>query len=202
MVATAIEPRARTGWTEKLARPDEEISPLVKTLVRMPMLMWRLGLGALVGRVFMVLTTTGRKSGEPRRAVVEVLEHEGRKYVLSGHGPHSDWYRNIEADPRVTVQAAWGVEHMLARRVVSDAEIVAAYHALDRSPIMGWWTKTLGFKPTPEDFLAEKERLYFLTFDLTTEPTPAPLPSDLVWLWPVGLVGGVGGWLLSRVARR
>ena len=55
-----------------------------------------------------MLTTVGRKSGQPRRAVVDVLKHDAATdtyYVVSAYGGLSDWYRNLEANPAVKVQA-------------------------------------------------------------------------------------------------
>jgi deazaflavin-dependent oxidoreductase (nitroreductase family) len=50
------------------------------------------------------LTTTGRKSGEPRR--IEIVFHaiDGR-IVISGmpRGEKRAWLANVEADPRVTI---------------------------------------------------------------------------------------------------
>ena len=71
--------------------------------------MYRMGLGGLMlGQV--MLTTAGRKSGQPRRAVVDLLQHDAATdtyYVVSAYGGLSDWYRNLEANPAVSVQARW-----------------------------------------------------------------------------------------------
>ena len=85
-------------------------------------------------------------------------------------------------------------------RVTDDDELLAV---LDLShPINRLMTEkfldSLGIDPTPEDILAKKERIYYLRFDPTTEPTPPPLPADLVWLWPVGLAVVLIIWLLAR----
>ena len=69
------------------------------------------------------LTTTGRRSGEPRR--IEIVLHliDGR-IVISGMPRHQKraWLANIEADPRVTVHLKRGVVADLpgAARVVTD----------------------------------------------------------------------------------
>ena len=39
---------------------------------------------------------------------------------------------------------------------------------------------------------------YILRFDPTDEPTPPPLPADLVWLWPAALFALFTAWLLTR----
>lgn len=50
-------------WVETMPYPKG----LLKLLFKSPILLYRLGLGLFVGRLFMVLTTIGRKSGKPRR---------------------------------------------------------------------------------------------------------------------------------------
>ncbi len=75
-------------------------------LFRAPVLMYRVGLGGLMPAQVM-LTTVGRKSGRPHRAVVDLLKHDAATntwYVTSGYGAHSDWYRNLQANPEVQVQ--------------------------------------------------------------------------------------------------
>jgi deazaflavin-dependent oxidoreductase (nitroreductase family) len=64
-------------------------------------------LGGLFGRRFLLLTHTGRKSGQPRYAVVEIDEYDPATdtyYIASGFGRKSDWYQNILKTPEVTIQ--------------------------------------------------------------------------------------------------
>jgi hypothetical protein len=70
--------------------------PILKWSFRLPILLYRLGLGPIVGRRFMILTTTGRKSGLPRHHAIEFHSFEGRKYVFSAWGDKADWYRNLQ----------------------------------------------------------------------------------------------------------
>ncbi len=55
-------------------------------------------------RVVMLLTTTGRKTGQPRVTPLQYEELGGCYYVGSARGAHSDWFRNILACPQVEVQ--------------------------------------------------------------------------------------------------
>ncbi len=72
------------------------------------------------------ITTTGRRSGEPRR--IEIVAHnvDGR-IVISGM-PRRDrtraWIRNLEADPRLTVHLKRGLSADLpaTARIVTDEE--------------------------------------------------------------------------------
>jgi deazaflavin-dependent oxidoreductase (nitroreductase family) len=43
-----------------------------------------------------VLEVRGRTSGEPRRVPVNLLEHEGRRYLVAPRG-HTQWVRNLRA---------------------------------------------------------------------------------------------------------
>lgn len=52
----------------------------------------------------LLLTTTGRKSGLPRTTPLQYDEMDGVLYVASARGPRADWYRNLQAEPRVQVQ--------------------------------------------------------------------------------------------------
>jgi deazaflavin-dependent oxidoreductase (nitroreductase family) len=63
--------------------------------------------GGFTGRPVLLLTTTGRKSGEPRTAPMMYLQEDGHIYVFASKGgapsdPH--WYRNLVASPKVTVE--------------------------------------------------------------------------------------------------
>jgi deazaflavin-dependent oxidoreductase (nitroreductase family) len=54
-----------------------------------------------------LLTTTGRRSGEPRTTPMMFHRDGERVLVIAsniGAPAHPDWYRNLEADPHVTVE--------------------------------------------------------------------------------------------------
>ena len=79
---------------------------LGRLFFRAPIMLYRIGLGGLMP-MQLLLTTVGRKSGQPRQAVVDVLRHDAATdtyYVASAYGTHSDWYRNLQANPAVCVQ--------------------------------------------------------------------------------------------------
>jgi deazaflavin-dependent oxidoreductase (nitroreductase family) len=55
----------------------------------------------------LILTTTGRKSGEPRLRPLIFGEDNGRYVVVASQGgrpAHPDWYLNLSANPDVEVQ--------------------------------------------------------------------------------------------------
>ncbi|MFJ1928641.1 MULTISPECIES: nitroreductase family deazaflavin-dependent oxidoreductase [unclassified Streptomyces] len=88
-------PAPRDGWR--------------RTLARLPVHMFRAGLGPLFRGRLLLLVHTGHTSGQPRRTAVEVVESatvDGRLSwtVASGSGPGADWYRDLRRTPQATVQ--------------------------------------------------------------------------------------------------
>lgn len=51
-----------------------------------------------------LLETTGRVSGRPRRTPVGGRRLDGRFWLVAEHGRRAQYVRNIEADPRVRVR--------------------------------------------------------------------------------------------------
>jgi deazaflavin-dependent oxidoreductase (nitroreductase family) len=89
---------------------------LARLAWRAPIWFYRLGLGGLLGGRFVLLNHIGRKSGQPRQAVVEVVRHDketGAYIVASGFGEKADWYKNVMAHPEITIQV--GRSRMAAR---------------------------------------------------------------------------------------
>jgi len=75
-----------------------------RLLLRFPILIYRLKLGWLLGRRFLLLTHTGRKSGGAYATVLEVLRYDQDSHhciIASGWGTRSQWYRNVLNDPRI-----------------------------------------------------------------------------------------------------
>jgi len=54
------------------------------------------------------LTTTGRRSGQPRTVMLTAPIHEDDRIVLvaskGGNDEHPAWYRNLVANPQVTIE--------------------------------------------------------------------------------------------------
>jgi len=78
-----------------------------RLLWRAPIWLYKLHLGGLLGKRFLLMAHTGRKSGQPRQAVLEIDDYdaETNSYLTaSGFGRKSDWYQNILKTPEVTIQ--------------------------------------------------------------------------------------------------
>lgn len=74
---------------------------------RAPVHLYRLGLGGLFGKRLLLLEHLGRTSGKTRRVVLEVVSYDqqARTWTLaSGFGVGAQWYRNLQAQPRATIQ--------------------------------------------------------------------------------------------------
>lgn len=170
---------------------------LMKWFFKMPMYVWRMGYGFLLGRWFLILTTTGRKSGLPRHTPLQYFGGCERKYVVSGWGEKAQWYKNMMTYPNVTIQSAHGIESVRGRVVTDDQDYIQAFQQCQHDPMMRWWMASMDIPPTQEAFLANKDKFLMVTFDPTSEPTPPPLPADLVWV-----NGVIGGWIVWRVLHR
>ena len=86
--------------------PKRNVGPVFKWIFKIPILQYKLGLGWMIGRYILLLTTTGRKSGLPRHTPLEYeydREHD-RYRIAAGWGGNTDWYRNLLADPHITMQ--------------------------------------------------------------------------------------------------
>jgi deazaflavin-dependent oxidoreductase (nitroreductase family) len=66
------------------------------------MLMAMMKLGLVGKRGPMVLTVTGRKSGQPRSTPITPMHVDGERYVVGGF-PGADWVRNAQANPQATL---------------------------------------------------------------------------------------------------
>ena len=83
-----------------------------------------------------LITTTGARSGKPRKASLAFLWKGEDMVVLASKGgasQHPAWYHNLKADPRVRVQHRGGIEERVAREATGEergtlfAEAAATY---------------------------------------------------------------------------
>lgn len=82
-------------------------SRLLMVLFAAPGLLYRLGLGWVLGKRFLALTHRGRKTGRLRETVLEVLFFDPdtrESVVVSAYGPSADWYRNLQAQKALRVR--------------------------------------------------------------------------------------------------
>lgn len=168
-----------------------------KILLRAPLLLYRLGLGWTLPPTVLVLTTTGRRSGQPRPVPLEVRRHGSKRYVISAWGTRADWYQNARAAPLVRVQQG---RHNFAVRAVplEDRDELWRVVRLFRkgNPFIDRLlrgTAGLAADATPYDLFRARDRLAGLRLDPASPEdvseanvaAPPPVRADLAWLWAV-----------------
>ena len=110
---------------------------ILRWFLRAPILLYRLRLGWLMTGHFLMLTTTGRKSGRPRNAVVEVVIHDRPNdtyFVVSGWGRGSDWYRNILKERHVRVDVGFRRYQALAEPTSEEQTAQVLYEYANKFP--------------------------------------------------------------------
>lgn len=142
----------------------------MKYVQRLHRVLYALGLGPLIGRVILLLTTTGRKTGLKRVTPLQYELIDGKYYLGSARGLAADWVRNIQANPQVEVRVKSTRFHGQAE-VVTDASRLADFIEvrLKRHPLMIGliMQKAHGLPRQPSraqlEQLAEKEALVIIT---------------------------------------
>ena len=89
------------------------------------------------------LSTTGRRSGQARTVTIWFVRDGERVYVQSGKEGKTDWYRNVIANPAVTLR--FGALRLRGRALaVEDAGEAERVHGLFEQKylsarVMGWF---------------------------------------------------------------
>ena len=89
----------------------------MKNIQKIHRVLYAIGLGPLVGKIILLLTTTGRKSGLKRVTPLQYEKIGEEYYVGAARGVRADWVRNIQALPQVEVRVG-------AKRFQGTAEVV------------------------------------------------------------------------------
>jgi len=89
----------------------------IKTVQKIHRFLYAIGLGPVIGRIVLLLTTTGRKSGQPRITPLQYEQIDGVYYLGAARGLKADWVRNLQANPHVELRVG-------AKRVSGLAEVV------------------------------------------------------------------------------
>jgi len=74
----------------------KRVGPVMRWIFKAPIFCYQIGLGSLMGKRILILTTVGRKSGKLRRTALE-YDYDpanGSYLLMTGWGGKSDWYRN------------------------------------------------------------------------------------------------------------
>ena len=129
-------------------------------LWRLPIWLYRLRLGPIMGHRALLLTHKGRISGKERQAMLEVIKYEqatNTHYVASGFGEKSDWYQNIIKTPDVTIQVGNDQFPAVAERLSSDnAKEIFIEYTQDHPNAIRNLAKLVGYEigSSQEDMMA------------------------------------------------
>jgi deazaflavin-dependent oxidoreductase (nitroreductase family) len=97
---------------------------VLRLAFRLPIYLYRLNLGWLLGHRFLLLVHLGRRSGLLHETVLEVLLHDPatrESVVLSAWGEKADWYRNVGATPALEVRTG-GQRYVPEQRFLAPEE--------------------------------------------------------------------------------
>ena len=129
-----------------------------KILKYPPQFFYAIGLGQIYGRLVLLLTTTGRKSGLPRVTPLQYEEINDCIYIASARGTKADWYRNIVANPKVNIRVK-ASQFDGAAEPVTDPERIADFleYRLSKHPRMiGFIMSREGISKNPSRVELEK----------------------------------------------
>lgn len=97
-----------------------------RRLARAPIGVYRAGLGFVFGSRMLLLEHVGRKSGQRRHVVLEVVAHEtpDSYVIVSGFGESAQWLRNVMAEPQVRISTGRrkSVPALARRMTVAEAD--------------------------------------------------------------------------------
>jgi deazaflavin-dependent oxidoreductase (nitroreductase family) len=163
-------------------------NPIVRTLYRTPILLYRLGLGKVIGKYIMIISTFGRKSGKVRRTPIEYFRKGDLIYAISGFERDPDWYRNLKTDPHVTLQTNQGAQYMIARTPETEAEWQGALDYLAKSPVPTLVIPEVVSRLDDPEIQRQIREWPVVVFEPTGENCPKALEVDLLWTWPLILI--------------
>lgn len=102
----------------------------------------------LLGAPCVILWTRGRSSGSIRKSPL-IRVADGDRYAvvasMGGAPRHPLWYRNLVADPQVTLQDGAEVKDYIARTASADEKAV-------------WWPKAIAVWPDYDRYQATTDR--------------------------------------------
>lgn len=118
----------------------------------------------VMNRPVVLLTMRGRRSGGIRKVPLMRVEHDGRYAAVASKGGASDhpqWYANLRADPRITLQDGTTSWPAVAREVTGA----------EREE---WWERCVAAYPPYAQYQQKTARLIPV---LVLEPAPPGQPT-------------------------
>jgi deazaflavin-dependent oxidoreductase (nitroreductase family) len=111
-----------------LGKKNEKAPAFMIPIFKLPILLYQLKLGWLLGTRFMQITHVGRHSGKVRRTILAVLrfDQKSKEIFAVSAWRGSDWYYNIQTLPALQVESGF-VHYVPAQRTLSPEEITTAF---------------------------------------------------------------------------
>ena len=156
-------PEPPRGWKAKLWRA--------------PIWFYRMGLGSLFGKRFLLLNHIGRVSGQTRQAVVEVVNFDAQNniyYAASGFGEKAQWFQNIMHTPNVNIQVGRQKMSAKAKRLsLEDGFTIFQEYARQHPTALRELSKILNlpYDGSPESVSEMAKVLPVIAFKVQTERT-------------------------------
>lgn len=175
--------------------------------MRIPLLLYRLGLGEVANAAnILVLTTRGHKTGLIRHTPLEYRQHGSKIYLVSAWGERPNWYQNLRANPIVTLQQGRKQISARAHPVTNSGEALGVLHLFRRrAPVI--YDAVLARMSDREDIaprtlpdITAQITIVRLTPEAGASDLP-PLPANLSWIVPSGLVISLSLAALLTLAR-
>lgn len=116
-----------------------------------PITAYKLGLGPVIGKMILLLTTTGRKTGLARITPLQYELIDGVYHIGAVFGTRTDWVRNIRADPVVQIRVK-NDRFTAKAEVFTNPEEIADFveYRLKKHPrMLGLIMRLDGFKSRP-----------------------------------------------------
>ncbi len=104
---------------------------------------------SIMHRPVVLLTMRGRRTGAIRKVPLMRVEHEGLYAAVASKGgahEHPEWYANLRADPRITLQDGTRSWAAVAREVTGTEREL-------------WWQRCVAAYPPYADYQARTDRL-------------------------------------------
>ncbi len=153
-------------------------SPAQTPYGEFPIVLYRMGLGALLAKKTAVLTSRGSKTGLLYHTPIVYARDGDMFYTISEDSEQSNWYQNLQANPDAALQIGnW--------RFAVRAEVLDASEDIEET--------LAAVAPTYPEFAARAaqagapESLKIVRFVPTGYPPEGEIPTDLAWVpWTLG----------------
>ncbi|NOH12873.1 MAG: nitroreductase family deazaflavin-dependent oxidoreductase [Chloroflexi bacterium] len=150
----------------------KELTPptgLGRILFRLPIWLYRLGLGGLLGKRFVLVNHMGRKSGKERQAVLEVVDYDNesqRVVVTAAFGEKTAWYQNLMSQPDTTIQIGWQKLQVTSKQLQAQESGEILLDFAKKNPGEARFVNLLGYEVdgSDEDWRAVGEDLIMVGF--------------------------------------